>query len=186
MLDAAYEVFTSRGYSGATMAAIADRAGVAVQTLYFTFHTKAELLGEVFDRAVTGDDAVPPPLQAWFREAEAAHDLETALRLWVRGVASIVSRVAPLRPVFDGVAADDEVIALWTRREQFREEGYSAFLSHLEERHGLAAGADPAELLDVALVLVGPVGHRGFVQDRGWSAEAWVDLCVSELRRRFH
>ena len=43
-MRAAIEVFTESGYVGARMSDIADRAGVAVQTVYFTFHTKAELL----------------------------------------------------------------------------------------------------------------------------------------------
>lgn len=185
MLDAAHDHFTSSGYPGTTMAAIARSAGVAVQTLYFTFHTKGELLGEVFERAVTGDDRTPPPLQDWHRAAEATEDLDEALRTWANGVAAIVSRVAPLRPVFDGVGPDEDVVALWERGEQLREEGYGAFFDHLVGRHGLVRGADRDELIDVALVLVGPVGHRGFVEDRGWSIEAWVDLSVTTLRRWF-
>ena len=42
------------------MAAIAQRAGVAVQTVYFVFHTKAELLSRVIDAAVLGPDPNPP------------------------------------------------------------------------------------------------------------------------------
>lgn len=185
MLDAAHHHFTSAGYPGTTMEAIARTAGVAVQTLYFTFHTKAELLGEVFERAVTGDDREPPPLQDWHRAAEATEDLDEALRIWASGVATIVGRVAPLRPVFDGVGPDEDVLTLWDRGEQLREEGYAAFLDHLVGHHGLARGADQDELVDVALVLLGPVGHRGFVEDRGWPIEAWVDLSVTVLRRWF-
>ena len=69
MLDAAHACFVERGYPGTTMAAIAERAGVAEQTLYFTFHTKAGLLGEVFERAVFGADELPPHLQPWWSSA---------------------------------------------------------------------------------------------------------------------
>lgn len=185
MLDAAHHRFVEAGYPGTTMAAIAQDAGVAVQTLYFTFHTKAELFGEVFERAVVGDDGRPPPLQDWFRAAEEADDLDEALRVWADGVATIVARVAPLRRVFDGVAPEEEVVALWERGERLREEGYGGFLDHLIARHGLAPSADRDELLDVTLVLLGPVGHRGFVEDRGWSVDAWIDLSVATLRRSF-
>lgn len=185
MLDAAHASFVDRGYPGTTMASIADRAGVAVQTLYFTFHTKAELLGEVFERAVFGDDAVPPPQQEWFRAAKASPDLDDALRTWVTGVASIVARVAPLRPVFDGVGPDEAVAELWARGEQFREDDYGAFLDALIAGHGLAAGASREEVLDLALVMVGPVGHRGFVEDREWNIDQWIDLSVRTLRERF-
>src|SRR4029079_4565169 len=41
---AALARFSQHGYAATTMATIAHDAGVAVQTVYFTFHTKAELL----------------------------------------------------------------------------------------------------------------------------------------------
>ena len=64
MLDAAITCFTTAGYDGTTMAQIAKQAGVAVQTLYFTFHTKAQLLQQTLDRAVLGDAPDPPAANA--------------------------------------------------------------------------------------------------------------------------
>lgn len=185
MLDAAQRRFISAGYPGTTMADIAREAGVAVQTLYFTFHTKAELLGQVFERTVLGDAGVPPRLQEWYRAAEAADTVDDALHIWAAGVAAIVARVAPLRPVFDGLGPGEEVVTLWARGERLREEGYGAFLDHLVHRYGLAAGADRDELLDMILVLLGPVGHRGFVEDRGWTVQAWVERSIVILRPWF-
>ena len=52
MIYAAQEVFTSHGYAGARMTDIAAEAGVGVQTVYFTFHTKAELLQACYELAV--------------------------------------------------------------------------------------------------------------------------------------
>ena len=58
---AAYNLFCDQGYTGTTMSDIADAAGVAVQTVYFTFHTKSELLSRAYDLAVLGEgDPVPP------------------------------------------------------------------------------------------------------------------------------
>jgi len=185
ILAAAHDLFTSAGYQGATMVAIADAADVAVQTVYFTFHTKAELLGELFESSVFGAAGVPPPDQDWFRAASESVDLDEALLTWARGVAEIAARVSPLRPVFDGVGPGEDVTALWERGERLREEGYAAFLDQLVDRHGLAPGVDRGELLDVALVLLGPVGHRGFVEDRHWSTDAWIEFSVASLRRRF-
>lgn len=48
LLAAAREVVEAHGYGGASVAAIADRAGVAVGTLYRHFGSKAELFVEVF------------------------------------------------------------------------------------------------------------------------------------------
>ena len=89
MLDAAYELFCSDSYRPTTMETIAERAGVAVQTLYFTFHTKDELFQEVHDRTVLGDDKLPPPMQPWYLAAVAADDTRDAVRHICRGILSI-------------------------------------------------------------------------------------------------
>lgn len=48
LLDAARSVVEQHGYGGASVAAIAERAGVAAGTLYRHFPSKAELFVEVF------------------------------------------------------------------------------------------------------------------------------------------
>lgn len=50
MLSAAEQVFTEQGHFGASMAQIAERAGVAVGTLYNHFEDREALLGALLDR----------------------------------------------------------------------------------------------------------------------------------------
>jgi AcrR family transcriptional regulator len=52
ILDAAVEVFSERGVSKATVADIAEAAGVAKGTVYLYFSSKEELLGALRDRFV--------------------------------------------------------------------------------------------------------------------------------------
>ena len=54
ILNAAYDLFCELGYRATTMALIAERAHVAVQTVYFTFRTKDALLQEVHNQTVLG------------------------------------------------------------------------------------------------------------------------------------
>ena len=68
ILEAATQVFVERGYAGARMADIAERGEVAVQTLYYTFSTKSDLLRACIARAVLGPDGVPPPEQPFWAE----------------------------------------------------------------------------------------------------------------------
>ena len=56
IVRAAHAVFVDRGYGGARMTDIAQAAGVAVQTVYFTFHTKGELLQACYETAVLGEE----------------------------------------------------------------------------------------------------------------------------------
>lgn len=44
-----------RGYTGTRMVDVAAAAGVAVQAVYWVFHTKPELLTACYDLAVQGD-----------------------------------------------------------------------------------------------------------------------------------
>lgn len=57
VVTAAIAVLTEHGYGGCSIAAVAARAGVATGTVYRHFASKAELVGEVFQRVVSGEVA---------------------------------------------------------------------------------------------------------------------------------
>lgn len=60
IVAAAQELFVENGYPATTFPAIAERAGVSVQTVFAHFPTKRDLLKEVIDQAVVGDDEPVP------------------------------------------------------------------------------------------------------------------------------
>ena len=86
IIRAGQQVFTRHGYAGARMIDIAAEAGVAVQTVYFTFHTKAELLvtgaRSPMSRPATGGHAAirPRPPEARSRTAPADCPASTTRR----------------------------------------------------------------------------------------------------------
>jgi AcrR family transcriptional regulator len=51
IIDHAYRLFCDSGYPGTTMEAIAAKAGVATQMVYYFFRTKALLLQQVVEVA---------------------------------------------------------------------------------------------------------------------------------------
>src|SRR5512141_2818738 len=61
ILAVAYKLFTQRGYTGVTMQAIADDAGVAMQTVYAIFKNKRKVLTTLFNvsSAPAGEENVP-------------------------------------------------------------------------------------------------------------------------------
>ncbi|MED7953467.1 TetR/AcrR family transcriptional regulator [Streptomyces sp. BE303] len=67
VLQAAVGLLAERGYGGCTMAAVADRAGIATGSMYQHFASKAELSVELFRRVVTREVAA-------VHEAVARHD----------------------------------------------------------------------------------------------------------------
>ncbi len=180
MLDAAYRLFCDLGYRATTMEAIAAEAGVAVQTLYFTFHTKDEMLQQVHDRTVLGDEGLPPQLQPWYRAAMDEPDLGRALEIIVDGTQQIFARVAPMLPVFHTVAADPAG-EVWLRAEQLRVEGYDALLRALEAKRPLRKGLRHVDARDILFVVLGPETYRAFVQGRRWTVARWVRWTVAVL-----
>src|SRR6187397_50721 len=112
IVKAAFALFCEHGYAGTTMANIAEAAGVAVQTVYFTFHTKAAVLSRAYDFAVSGEgDPVVPWEQPWYREMVAAESVVEALDRLVDGVGEITRRLTPLYVVAWGAAASDPEVA---------------------------------------------------------------------------
>lgn len=172
MLQAAYDVFCEQGFKATTMDAIAQRADVAVQTLYFTFHTKDELLREVHEWTVLGDDPTPPPMQRWYRAAIAEPDAVRSLQLIAEGLAAIDARVAPMVPVFDAVAGDPAG-AVWARAQELRRAGMEDLVEMLVKKHPLRPGVTKRRAADVLFVLGGPEAYRSFVLQARWSSKQW-------------
>ena len=180
MLGAAYELFCRDGYRATTMEAIAERAGVAVQTLYFTFHTKDELFQAVHERTVLGDEDVPPPMQPWYRAAVASDDVSAAVRHICRGVLSISRRVAPMIPAFHAVAGDPAG-DVWERSERLRHDGMVQLVAVLTTKAPLRKGVSKAQAADVLYLLLGPDLYRTMVLGRGWSERqlaTWTERIV--------
>src|ERR1700757_4340874 len=68
--QAAARLFTRDGYTATTMQAIADEAGVHVQTIYLAYRTKPAVLAACAARLVAGeeDPATHPSQRRWARE----------------------------------------------------------------------------------------------------------------------
>jgi AcrR family transcriptional regulator len=184
MLSAAYELFCSDGYRTTTMEAIAEHAGVAVQTLYFTFHTKDELFQAVHERTVLGDANLPPPMQPWYLAALAADDVRDAVRHVCRGVLSISRRVAPMIPAFHAVAGDPAG-AVWDRAQQLRHDGMVDLVAALAKKAPLRKTVTKDHAADVLFLLLGPDLYWTMVLGRGWTERQlanWTErVALSDL-----
>ena len=183
IIKAAYEAFCERGYAGTTMAYVAERAGVAVQTVYFVFHTKAELLSRSYDFAVMGEgEPRIPEEQAWYGQMVAGPDLTAALRHLMAGTGDIVRRVTPLYLVARANAESDEEIArVQTLHETWRAEGYRAMLEVLRKKAPLRPGLSPERANQLLLLYAGPDVYHVLVDVYLWTHEDWAEWAVSTI-----
>ena len=110
ILTVAVELFGEQGWSGTTLAAIASRAGVAVETIYSGFGSKKGLLRAAIDVAVVGDtDEVP------FAERPEAlrlgeGSLDERLAAAAQVITDVNERTVPVgRALVEAARADEEL-----------------------------------------------------------------------------
>lgn len=178
MLDSARALFISDGYAATTMDRIAEHAGVAVQTLYYTFRTKGQLLCEVVEVTAAGDED-PPPVQqrAWVQDMLTATSGQRALALAVEHGADIFVRAAPLWPVVTEAAADPWIAQYWRGVAAARRTSQARLVARLGELGVLRHGLDPERGTDLMVALFGHDVFRSLVSQAGWSVpeyKAWL------------
>ena len=183
IVGAAHELFFERGYGSSTMANIADAAGVAVQTVYFVFHTKAELLREVCRSAVLGDDPTPPEDQPWFRELEHEGDAAAMLTRFVENVGPIAARTAPINSVIRE-ARDPHALEIYRESERRRRAAYGHVIRLLARDGRLREDIDEERATDVLMFLAGPQSFLILVHDYGWPVDEWVAWAAGSLVER--
>ncbi len=104
--EAAGALFVERGYEGTTMQAIADAAGVHVQTVYLAYGTKPAVLAATAARLVAGsDDPESHPSERPFAQAiMATADPGEKIRLYVRHIRDVTPRTVALIDVLRAAA----------------------------------------------------------------------------------
>ncbi len=162
---------------------VADAAGVAVQTVYFTFHTKNELLSRAYDFAVLGDgDPVPPDKTAWYLKMTDEPDVAAALRHAVEGIGEIMMRATPLDTIVRAAASSDpETAAVRSFHERWRAQGYRAIIEILATKSAFRASVSPARATDLLLLYLGMDVYRVLVLDFGWTHQDWIDWTVATV-----
>jgi AcrR family transcriptional regulator len=181
IVKAAYTLFCERGYAGTTMVAVAKEAGVAVQTVYFAFHTKSALLSRTIDYAVMGESEPRiPERQPWYQQMRAEPDITRAVRHFVIGAGEIVSRVAPLNLVALA-SGDPEVVSVVARHDEEQADAYRAVVAILRRKASLRAGVSVTRATQLLLLYLGVEVYGALVNKLGWSHDDWVDWTVATI-----
>ncbi len=168
ILDAAALTFLERGYTGATIRAIAAAAGVAVPTVELGFGTKARLLKAAIDVAIAGDDEPVPVLErTWVDTARKARTAADFLAVAAEVITAAQSRSAGLvLAVFEGARTDAELAALATQLVEQR----AATARWLVD--ALAAPPHP-DAVDDLWLLMDPAIYERLVRHRGWTPQRY-------------
>ncbi|MEU8528488.1 MULTISPECIES: TetR/AcrR family transcriptional regulator [Streptomyces] len=184
IIEAAGVLFVEQGYGATKLQEIADRAGVAVQTIYFTFRNKPSLLKELVDVAIAGDDEpVPTMNRLWFTEVTAAPTAESALAALVTGSRATLERVAAINEmVRAATASNPEIQELWPERTDPRYTVISTATESLMQKPGAHADLTAEESADIVYALLSPELFLILTRDRAWLPERWERWAFDTLR----
>jgi AcrR family transcriptional regulator len=181
---AAQDLFVEHGYGATTLQDVADRAGVAVQTIYFTFGNKRSLLKEVVDTSIAGDDQPIATMdRPWFRDALAADTASAALLRHVQGTGQVIARVAPIIEVLrTATAIDPEITGLWPQDVDMRFTVQASAAKALMAKPGARAGVSAEHAADLLYGMLSPELYLLYVRDRGWTPGQWQQWVYDTLR----
>jgi AcrR family transcriptional regulator len=177
--------FVSDGYHAATIEAIAEAAGVVVQTVYNAFGSKPKLLAAVLEHSIVGDlDPVPVAARPWV-DALGELDAAAALALLVGESVDILGRVAPIHRVIRSAAADPEVAALHGVTRQRRREDQQRLVGILADAGHLRSGLDVAAAADVFYAVVNEEVFDLLTGDCGWDVTRFRAWATQLLEQQF-
>ncbi|HEY9302750.1 MAG TPA: helix-turn-helix domain-containing protein [Mycobacterium sp.] len=183
VLDAARELFTERGYLATSMAAIAERAGVALDTVYASVGRKPELARLLIESAISDtDEATPPEERDYVRAIRAAPNAESKIAVYAEAVAAIAPRMAVVLGIIQQAAhAEPELAAMWTEIAERRAANMRHFVADLAAVSELRLATD--EAADIVWATNAAEMYQLLVGQRGWSVQRYQDFLADTWRR---
>ena len=183
ILDAARGLFSERGYTATPMSAIAERAGVALDTVYASVGRKPELARLLIETAISGtDQAVPADQRDYVRAIQAAGDAEAKIAIYAAAVAATAPRMAGVLAIIQQAAtAEPELAALWQEIAERRAANMRLFVADLAAVTPLRL--DAGEAADIVWATNAPELYQLLTGQRGWSPQRYESFLNDTWRR---
>jgi AcrR family transcriptional regulator len=183
ILDAALELFADRGYAATPMTAIAEQAGVALDTVYASVGRKPQLARLLIEAAISGrSQAVPAEERDYVRAIQAAPDAGTKIAIYASAMRMIAGRLAPVLSILQQAApAEPELAALWREIAERRAANMRRFVADLAAVAPLRVDLD--EAADIVWATNAPELYQLLAGQRGWSPERYEHFLADAWRR---
>jgi AcrR family transcriptional regulator len=185
VIKAANRLFSLQGYSGTTIDSIAQEAGVSSETIYSVFGNKRNILANLIDVSVGGDNLPIPLLQRSGPQAVLHdNDPKRLLSLFAEDIATILERVAPIIEITRFAAkAEPEIADVLKKILDQRMKNLGAITQHLIALGSLRDGLDAEQATEIIWVITSPEVFILLLRDRGWNKEYYVRWLSDTLNR---
>lgn len=176
ILEAARALFLERGFADTTVSAVAERAGVAPETVYAVYRSKPGVLGGVVRAAVRREDEPEDPLErSWVRELLRVPDLPARIEGFARHTAATLQLTSPIYAIIRSAgtgASELDELDRELRRLRFADQ--AKIVAALAKGHELRVGLTVREAAETFSALTSPELHRILTDDRGWSRRRYA------------
>ena len=184
ILAAAQELFARGGYAATSVQAVADRAGVAIDTVYATVGRKPQLLLAVHDMALAeGPAPVPAEQRDYVRAVREATSAEAKIRTYAAALARILPRTIPvMRALREAGATEPECAAQYDAISERRAANMRLLVADLRSTGELRPELSDDDAADLVWSLNSPEWY-GLVTGTGRSPEQYAELLADVLLR---
>jgi AcrR family transcriptional regulator len=185
VLDAARELFVEQGYAATGISAIAERAGVAVDTVYAAAGRKPVLLRALVESAISGtDEAVPAEERDYVKRLRSAPTAREKVEIYAAAVAAIGVRLGPVhRALAEAAITDADCAALKAEISARRAANMRLLAADLRGTGELRPDLTDDEVADIVWSMNAAEYRALLVDQRGWSAERFGDWLADAWTR---
>lgn len=174
IVGAARALFESEGFAATTIAAIAARAGVSVQTVYATFGNKAGVVRAIVEQMEESAQAA-----TWRERIASETDPERILAAFAQWTCAFFAASRPSLAIAQEAAA--ELADLAEQGNQQRRRGLTALVERLAGMAALRPELSVKEAVDRAWLFTGVETFLNATQGCGWSADAYTSWLSETL-----
>jgi hypothetical protein len=151
------------------MTAIADRAGVALDTVYAAAGRKPDLARLLIETAISGtDQAIPAEQRDYVRAIQAAPDARTKIAIYAAAITAIAPRMALVLAITQQAPDEPELAQLWHQIAERRAANMRLFVADLATVAPLRLDVD--EAADIVWATNAAELYQLLVGQRGWFA----------------
>lgn len=175
IVAAARALMAERGWTGTTIDAIAERAGVATPTVYAAFTNKLGIL-EAMRQTMLRESKIPELT----RQMETEPDAAKRLTLWAKQTRQQMESSYDIISIHRQAARSDQQFALEYRKVlDNRARHFGEFVRDV--RHRLAPGIDTRTATDLLWAFSNEELWRDLVEERGWSPDRYERWLAATL-----
>ncbi|MET0964917.1 MAG: TetR/AcrR family transcriptional regulator [Nakamurella sp.] len=175
---AARELFAVHGFAGTTVAGIAQRAGVSVQTVYATFGSKGAIVSALTSQFEADADAA-----GWRARIEECSDPAQLLHTFAQWTCVLLSTSKQTIAAVHAASADPAITQLRMVGDQHRRRALEGLIGRIAGYQGLRAELTEQRAVDRAWMLTGIELYLAATDGCGWSDldyENWLSAVLQQ------